>query len=147
MNTQKKKYVPVSCYVDENWMDIGGNIYPKEGLVTSKEFTDDINIQFGLYGILWGQTDYLLYEKTKNSNWVVVKVELDNNFIVVDKFHNRVKFKDGMILCSGSIRKTGRFLWNNRNVSSQYFCDPPKDIKEEEIVGTSSWMKEFRGKN
>lgn len=143
MILQEKKFVPVLCYVDDNWMDISGNVYPEDGIVYAKEFTDDINIEYGLYGIFWGNADFLIYEKL-NGNWIIVKVEIDNDFIVVDGTGNRIKFKNGMIICSGDACKMGNYLWRNRNNSSQYSCYITKDTKKEDIVGTNSWVRKHK---
>jgi hypothetical protein len=145
MEMQEKNYVSVLCYVDENWMDIGGNIFPEDGFIAAKEFTDDINIQFGLYGILWGNTDYLFYENVDDGNWAVIKVEVDNNFMFVDKMYNRVKFKNGMVVCSGNVEETGNFLWENGKDLSQCYYVPEK-MKKKDIVGTKKWLKRFREK-
>lgn len=145
MEVQEKNYVHVLCYIDENWMDIGGNIFPEDGVVSAKEFTDDINIQFGLYGILWGITDCLIYENI-DGDWVVVKVEIDNDFMFVDEFYNRVKFNNGMVVCSGSVEEAGEFLWINRDEMSSCCYYFPEDTKKENIVGTKKWLKKFRDK-
>ena len=140
MELQQKNYVPILCYVDDNWMDIGGNVYPEDGVVTAKEFTNDINIECGLYGIFWGKTEKLFYEKL-SGNWIVVKVEVDNNFIVVDSLSNTVKFNNGMIICSGNAYEMGSYLWDNINNVSQYSCYINGFVKESDIVGTVKWVK------
>ena len=124
-------------------MDIGGNIYPEDGVIDANEFTDDINIEYGLYGIFWGKTDFLNYEKL-NGNWVVVKVEINNDFIVADSINNRIKFKNGMIICNGNACKMGNYLWENRDNSSQYSCYIAKNTKKEDIVGTKFWVRKHK---
>ena len=140
---EEKKYVPVMCYVDENLMDIGGNIYPEDGFISAKKFTDDINIQYGLYGILWGKTKKLLFEKIENGNWVIVKTEVNNELIKTDCINNRVKFRNGMVLYIGNISSAGEFIYKNRIKKQHYFSEEGKEIKKYEIVGTKKWIKKY----
>lgn len=136
-----RSYVPVMCYVDENWMDIAGNIYPSDGFASAKSFTTDINIQHGLYGILWGKASSLVYEKINIGHWVIVKTEVNNNFIKTDHYNTRVKFKTGMVIHTGSIRTAGKFLFRNKLNRSHHFSQEGEYLKEEQVIGTTKWMK------
>jgi hypothetical protein len=138
MGSEEKVYVLVLCYLDENRMDIGGNVFPEDGFITAKEFTNEIDIQCGLYGILWGKRENLFYEKVEG-NWAVVKVEVDIDFIIVDSYYNKVKFRSGMVVCSGGIEKAGEFLL-------EYIRRISVEIKEEKIIGTKMWMQKHRRK-
>jgi hypothetical protein len=100
-------------YVDDDWMDIGGNVYPQSGYVECKYFTDDINIENGLYGILWGETDRFLYEKKNKGHWLVVKTEWNKEIIKVNSY-NRYKFRNGFIVKTGKYKKLMNYLVKNK---------------------------------
>lgn len=139
----EKKYLPVICYVDENKKDIGGNIYPTEGFISARKFTDDINIEYGLYGIPWGKTKQLLYEKINKGYWAVIKTEINRDLVKTDFLLNRVKFKQGMILYFGNIYNAGNFLYNEKDNPEHRFCSTGYYLKEEDILGTNEWMKKY----
>jgi len=145
MFLEGKKFLPVMCYIDDNYMDIGGNIYPEYGFISAKEFTDDNNIQYGLYGIPWGRTDNLLYEKIDSGNWVVIKTEINDELIKTDCIRNRVKFRNGMVLKVGSANYIGEFIYENREKHN--FSKLGKYVKKDEIVGTKKWMKKYYKEN
>ncbi len=140
MESKNGCYVLMLVYVDENWMDIGGNIYPPEGFVKAKDFTKDIDIQNGLYGILWGKTCYFPYEKIDVGNWLVVKTELSEDLIKTDWYYNRYKFCNGWVVHAGNTRSSAKYI-----VSHKYdedFIEEAGWIQEEEIAGSKEWLKE-----
>ena len=115
MESEYGCYVLMLVYVDDNWMDIGGNVYPPEGFIEAKNFTEDIDIQFGLYGILWGKTCYFPYEKIDNGNWLVVKTEIGDDLIRVESYYNRYKFRSGSVVHSGNIKSSARYIIKHKN--------------------------------
>ena len=133
-------YVLMLSYVDENWMDIGGNIYPPEGFVEAKNFTRDIDVRFGLNGILWGKTCYFPYEQINKGNWTVVKTELIDDLIKTEHYYNRYKFPNGWIVYSGSLRDSAKYIVRHKNDDS--FSEDGKWIQAEEIAGSRQWMKD-----
>ena len=142
-----RKYLPVMCYLDENLMDIGGNIYPEYGFISAKKYTNDIDIRYGLYGIPWGRTNRLLHEKIENGYWTVVKTEINGEIIKTDYVNNRVKFRNGIVLAIGSVDSIGEFIYKNRDKERQSFSRIGKRIKKQEIVGTKKWMKQYYRNN
>jgi len=127
-------------YVDENWMDIGGNTYPIEGFVEAKEFTKDLDIRFGLYGIMWGKTSYFPYEQAYRGNWIVVKTEISEDIIKVDWHYNRHKFYSGSVVYSGNLRDAAMYIIEHKNDSE--FSKDGQWIQPEEIAGSEEWLKE-----
>ncbi len=133
-------YVLMLVYVDENWMDIGGNVYPPEGYIEAKKFTKDIDIQYGLCGIPWGKTCYFPYEKIDSGNWLVVKTELGENLIKTDWYYNRYKFHSGLVVYSGGLRSAARYIVKHKDEKD--FSNDGAWIQPDEIAGTTQWLKE-----
>jgi hypothetical protein len=140
MNGAKECYVLMLVYVDDDWMDIGGNIYPKEGYIEAANFTNDVDIRFGLYGIPWGKTNYLQYEKIDSGHWIVVKTDLSEDLIKTDHFRNRYKFNKGFVVYEGSLRSAARFIIKHKDESG--FVDEAESILPEEVFGSTPWRKE-----
>ena len=145
MKKIKGSYVLILAYVDNNWMDIGGNLYPIEGYVEAKTFTEDIDIRFGLSGILWGKTHYLPYEKIDDGHWAVVKTELNENLIKTDWYLNRYKFKSGFVGYSGNLRSASKYIMKNKDNGD--FLKEAEWLLPEDIAGSAKWMKERGLKN
>ena len=141
MDMKDNFYVPMLCYVDENKMDIGGNVYPQHGLIIASKFTDDINIETGLYGILWGEMNNAIYEKIEKGYWAVVKTADNKALIPIDKGNNRYKFKSGLVLYLGALRGAGEFIWNNRNAPYHLFNSKKYIIQKRDIAGTKPWLE------
>jgi len=133
-------YVLMLVYVDEEWMDIGGNEYPPEGYIEAKNFTEDIDIENGLYGIMWGKTCHFPYEKLKDSNWVVVKVEVSEEIIKTDGYYNRYKFRCGSVVHTGDIKSAGKYILDNKD--SQGLTEDGAWLQPSEVAGSQAWMKE-----
>ncbi len=138
---QRKLYVFILVYIDENWEDIAGNKYPVEGFIRAKEFTDDIDISCGLYGILWGKTCYLCYEKIDKGNWVVVKTEFNEDLIRTDSYYNRYKFRQGWVIYAGNIRSAAKFILKHKDDSSEELLSEASWLQPEEIAGSRQWFK------
>lgn len=140
MKSEYGCYVLMLSYVDENWMDIGGNVYPLEGFIEAENFKRDIDIRTGLNGILWGQTHYLPYEKIDKGNWTVVKAEISDDLIKTDWQHNRYKFPYGIIVYSGNIRSAAKYIIKNKD--NDGFDKYGRWVQPEDIAGSKQWMKE-----
>lgn len=139
-------YVLMMVYVDENWMDLAGNKYQEKGFICSKDFTVDENIQYGLYGILWGKTDTFIYEENKNGHWLIVKTEKNNNMIKVDQFSNRYKFREGSILHSGNINSCSKFILMEIKNNENDYLKECKDLSPEDVAGTKEWRQKNKNK-
>jgi len=133
-------YVLMLVYCDEEWMDIGGNEYPPEGYVEAKKFTYDIDIENGLYGIMWGKTCYFPYEKLENKNWVVVKTEISEDIIKIDSYYNRYKFRCGSVVHTGDIRSASKYILKNKNASG--LTEDGAWLQPSEVAGSKEWIKE-----
>jgi len=134
-------FVFVMVYLDDDRIDIAGNQYPYplHSPVVAKEFSNDIDIQNGLYGILWGKTDHLIYEKLNSGFWIVLKVEKNSELICIDKFYNRYKFKTGKIVYNGIIRNCSKYIIQHKN--DPEILEEAKYLKIEDLVGTKCWNK------
>jgi len=133
-------YVLVLTYVDNDWLDIGGNLYPTEGYIEAKNFTKDIDIRFGLCGILWGKIHFLPYEKINTGHWIVVKTEVKEDLIKTDWYLNRYKFNNGFVVYAGNLRSAAKYIIKHKNESD--FLDEAKWIQPEEIAGSEEWLRE-----
>lgn len=133
-------YVLILSYVDENWMDIGGNVFPIEGFIEAKNFEKNADIRTGLNGILWGQSGYLPYERINKGNWAVIKTEISDELIKTDYNSNRYKFPNGIIVYSGNLRSAARYIIKHKNENG--FDKYGSWVQPEEIVGSKEWLKE-----
>lgn len=115
MAKRNGSFVLLLVYVDDDWMDIGGNSYPKEGYIEARKFTNDIDIRLGLYGILWGDIKKLEYEKTNAGYWLVVKAEWSDDLIKTDYFANRYKFRNGIVVFCGSLKSSRNYIRKHEN--------------------------------
>lgn len=136
-------FVFILVYVDDNLIDMAGNKYSSEGYVKAHKFTKNIDIRYGLYGILWGKTDYLIYERIKeDSNWVVVKSH-SSGLIKISRISNRVKFKNGLILYLGNVINAAKYIINNIKKSKHFLRKDSLSIKAKDIVGSKMWLKKY----
>jgi hypothetical protein len=135
-------YVLMLVYVDEEWMDIGGNEYPPEGYIEAKNFTEDIDIENGLYGIMWGKTCHFPYEKLKNGNWVVVKTEVSQDVIKVDGYYNRYKFRCGTVVHTGDIKSASGYIIDNKDNQHEGMTEDGAWLQPNEVAGSKEWIEE-----
>lgn len=135
---ESESYVLMLVYVDDCLFDIGENKYPKKGKVEAKNFQNDEDISKGLYGILWGKSEFLLYEDLKCGNWFVVRTYNNNNLIRINKEDNRYKFKNGYIVHKGSVKSSANFIINSiKKMNKDYV--KYISINREEFIGTKKW--------
>jgi len=135
-------FVFMMVYLDDEKMDMAGNKYPLHGHVIAQEFSNDVDIQKGLYGILWGKTDHLIYEKLYSGHWAILKVEKNNELICVDKFSNRYKFKTGEIVYNGIAWSCSKYIIQHQN--DPEILEEAKYLKIEDLVGSKFWNKKRR---
>jgi hypothetical protein len=127
-------------YVDDQKMDLAGNQYPKKGRIEAKIFVRDIDLQTGLCGIPWGQTNRMSYEDIKSKNWVVAKVEKNNDIIRVNYF-NRFKFRSGYVSHVGSLRSCSSYIWKNR--CNQDMIEEGSMIRLKNVAGSKEWSEQY----
>lgn len=126
-------FVLILVFINDERKDISGNYYPKNGFIKNDNFEFNLDIMSGFYGIKWGKTDSLYYEDP-NGKWVVVKTEDDKSLICLDKRRNRYKFKEGLIVYSGSLNDCREYIIENKNKIEDGFKEEALYIKSEEIV-------------
>lgn len=137
-------YVFMMVYVDGDWMDLSGNEYPTEGYIESESFTDDIDLQNGLYGIMWGKTCVFPYEQMNKGHWIVVKIEISEELIKTDYYYNRYKFRSGFVVHTGSIRTAAKYILNNKDNPDEGLIEDSLWLQAEEIAGSKEWLKEHK---
>ena len=135
----EKIYLLMLVYVNEDCEDIAANQYPLKGFIQAKHFSIDKDIQYGLVGIPWGQRNSFIYEKKKNGHWLVVKTEVHNNLICIDRIANRYKFREGVVLHSGKINTCAKFIWKKINEDNNEFLEESKGIQLADIAGSKEW--------
>lgn len=97
--------------IDEDRRDSTGRQYPVSGKVKCETFIRDKSILHGLFGSLWGEVkDQKWIKNNDNSIWVVVRI--NNNYHVIDKENNIVKFHEGHIIYEGKPVQVKEFLKN-----------------------------------
>ena len=138
----KGNYVLMLVYLDEDWLDLSGNKYHSEGFIEAKEFTNDIDLQNGLYGIMWGKTNYFPYEKIDKGHWAVVKTEINQELIKTDWHYNRYKFRNGFIVYLGSLRSAAKYILKHKDDPTEKLAEEAKWLQPEEITGSTEWFKE-----
>lgn len=135
-------YVFMLVYVDDEWMDMGGNKYSIEGYIEANNFTNDIDLQNGLYGIMWGKTCYFPYERINKGHWLVVKTEKNKELIETDCYYNRYKFKYGAIVHAGNIKTAAKYILENKD--DELLVEDAKWLQPEEVAGSKEWLKEHK---
>ena len=142
MKVKNSSYVLMLVYIDNDWMDIGGNRYPVEGYIESQQFTRDIDIEYGLCGIPWGKTYYFPYEQINGGKWLVVKTELNEELIRTDFYYNRYKFRNGFVVHAGNIKSAAKYIIKNKNEDE--FIKEAEGVQLEEVAGSTKWLKKYK---
>jgi hypothetical protein len=97
--------------LDSDFTDGVGNVYPKSGFVKAAHFKTNKDIMSGLFGILWGRTNSEQYLKHGSGTvWLVVKINRDENLIVLDEDENVVKFETGLVVCCGTKLEASSYI-------------------------------------
>jgi hypothetical protein len=131
--------------VDEEWRDIGGNEYLKEGYIEAKKFTKDIDIRYGLCGIVFAVTGYFPYEDLEGGNWVVVKTEFNDDLTKTEYYYNRYKFKNGIIVHLGDFKSSLKYILHSKNIKD--FCFSSMNIIMEEFISFENMVEKYIGEN
>ena len=141
----ENKYVLLVCPILKDGRDIAGNPYRGVGeFIQAKSFARDGNTDSGLYGFLWGKCPIQLKEYILKSKWAVVKTELNENFIMLDRRTNEAKFKRGIILHIGKIKSCADYLLRIADDDQQFFNIDSKQLEEEQIIGSTKWNKKIK---
>ena len=141
------KYVLLLCPICKDGKDIAGNRYREVGdFIQSKKFVKDGDIDTGLYGILWGKRPTFPQNNILNLDWAVVKTEVNENLLMLDRNNNEVKFKRGIILCRGKIKKCANYILSIKNDKKQYFIEDFESITADQIIGADQWIERQRKK-
>ena len=98
-----QRYVLVLVSLNPDHSDLSGNVYPEVGHIAAKQYKSNGDIRYGLYGTLWGQSEGAQWmNPDPNAQWRVVKIENNEDIVALDPEYNFVKFRSGMVVCSGS---------------------------------------------
>ena len=103
--------------LDKHRMDVGGNVYPLEGVIVAENFSKNLDIREGLLGILEGECDDFFLDWLKAELWIVVEVENDSDLVHI-LYYNMVKFKQGFIVYEGTIKKSLNYIRKKKNENS-----------------------------
>jgi hypothetical protein len=126
-------------YVDDEWLDIAGNKYPRDGYVFAKNFTRDIDLTNGLCGIPWGKADKLVYERTDKGHWFVVKIEKTTELIRISPLQPYYKFRAGFVEHSGTLKSCAQYIIRHKD--RVQYVETGRDVLPEDIVGTKEWRQ------
>ena len=138
----ENKYVLLVCPILKDNRDIAGNPYLGVGeFIQARVFVKDGNIDSGLYGILWGKCPSYVRKNILKFQWAVVKTEINENLLTIDKYKNEMKFKRGIILHIGKIESCADFVLTVKDDAQQYFAEEAKFLKPVEIIGTKEWKE------
>lgn len=141
----ENKYVLLVCPILKDGRDIAGNPYLGAGeFIQARVFVKDGNIDSGLYGILWGKCATYVRKNILKFNWAVVKTEINENLLMINKFKNEAKFRRGIILHIGKIRSCADYILDIKNDAQQYFTEEAKNLKAEDIIGSNAWVQKQR---
>jgi hypothetical protein len=141
----ENKYVLLVCPILKDGRDIAGNPYRGVGeFIQAKKFIRDGNTDTGLYGFLWGKCPVKIKEYFLKLNWAVVKTELNENFIMLDRRTNEAKFKRGIILHMGKIKSCANYVLSIKEDAQQFFDEASKELEEEQIIGSTKWKKKVK---
>lgn len=126
------RYSLILVSLNKDMSDAGGNIYPEDGPVKCREFTANTKITSGLYGTDGGRfTENPYCNVLPGDPWVVVRIEINDDLIVVSKEYNLVKFREGTVVFFGDLDKCAEHIQlNSRN------GDDEADIRSASIAGS-----------
>ena len=126
------QHVLALVFLDKGRRDSYGHIYPESGFIEADNFNHDNDLRTGLYGVLWGAIENnTFFNICQETCWVVVKISRDSNYILLDKVLNIIKFRDGMIVHSGTKFSASKFIKEFRTEN----LAPNDDFYEGEIAG------------
>lgn len=109
-----ERYVLLLCSLNPDRTDLSGNQYPESGYVSSKNFKPDQNIQNGLYGTLWGNTETQRWLNVDpEAEWVVIKTERNDDLIPLSGDENFFKFRSGMVVFFGDRESCTQYVATN----------------------------------
>lgn len=141
----ENKYVLLVCPILKDGRDIAGNPYRGVGdFIQAKSFSRDGNTDYGLYGILWGKCPVKLKKYLLKLNWAVVKTELNENLVILDRKTNEAKFKRGIILHTGKIKSCAEYVLKIVDDDQQFFNEESKELEEQQIIGSEKWNNKIK---
>lgn len=98
------RFVLILVSLNPDHTDLSGITYPNKGFVECKNYKQDRDIRYGLYGTLWGKTEHCKWLNTdEKAFWTVVQTEINDDLIALDQCENFVKYRKGIVVCSGEI--------------------------------------------
>ena len=141
----ENKYVLMVCPIMKDNKDFAGNPYRGVGeFIQAKEFVKDGNTDTGLYGILWGKCQTRFRKEMLKLNWAVVKTEINENLLTLDKLSNEAKFKRGIILHVGKIKSCADYILKIKDDEQQFFAEEASHLRAEDVIGSNDWIQKRR---
>ena len=132
-------------HLDRYKRDLASNKFSNYGFVKADNFTKDVDLRFGISGVLWGKTNTLPYTSYKGDYWSVVKTEYSEDFIMVNRFCNEVKFQSGIILYMGTLTESANFIIKVKDDAKHCFSKEARHLAKAEIAGSAAWFKIHKG--
>ena len=102
--------------------DCSGNSYPDSGYVEAKDYKPNDNLLQGLYGIAWGQyrsTQWL--NLSQEAQWCIVRTERNSELLPLDKHESLTKFRNGLVVFSGSREECEEYAAKQRPTDAGAF--------------------------
>jgi len=138
----ENKYVLMVCPILKDNKDFAGNPYRGVGeFIQAKTFVKDGNIDTGLYGILWGKCGSNFRKEMLKFDWAVIKTEINENLLTLDKIKNEAKFKRGIILHIGKIQSCADYVLRIKDDEQQFFAEEASHLRAEDIIGSKEWFQ------
>jgi len=108
------KYALILIPLNNDYSDLSGRIYKENNLIEAKEYKNNADIRYGLYGTLWGKTTTNKWlNLDKNATYAVVRIVLNNDIVYLDELENLIKFKSGMVVKISDLNNCAKYISEN----------------------------------
>lgn len=108
------RYVLVLASLNPDGSDLSGNVFPQSGHVEANQFKLDKDIRYGLYGTLGGKSENSCWINTDpKAQWRVIRTEKSDQIIALDEDNNFVKYRQGMVVHSGTQSQCCEYICTN----------------------------------
>ena len=103
----KDRFICILVSLNPDGTDLSGIEYPEIGNIESEAYEHDTDISRGLYGTrLYNNQSDCEITKWMNTDteaqWRIVKTHNNDDILFLDKVYDLVKYRQGMVVCSGS---------------------------------------------
>jgi len=126
-----QSYTLVLVSLNPDHTDAGGNLYPESGEIVCEGFQPNTKITSGLYGTKGGKfTENPYCSVEPGDPWRVIRIEANQDVIIISKEYNLIKFRAGTVICSGNLQECAKY------VSDHLREDPEVDMEVSSIAGS-----------